>query len=276
MFESVMYERKIEKKRLSKLYLLCVGGVVCDLIAYYIKGDSNDLLFSLMGFVLYTIVIGIDMIAGYVEQERKLEMQRVELANSRMAIMISQIQPHFLYNVLNSIHYLCEKDPKTAQKAIGEFSDYLRVNLDSIKRKVPVPFETELKHVKTYLKLEKMRFGDELQIVYDIQVQSFLIPSLTLQPIAENAVKHGVGKKTGGGTVWIRTEENADCYMIVVEDDGVGYAPQQTTDDGRSHIGVENVGKRLKEMVQGTLTIEGLEQGGTKAVISIPKQKEEN
>jgi two-component system, LytTR family, sensor kinase len=201
----------------------------------------------------------------------RTKKQEQELADSKIAIMLSQIQPHFLYNSLNSIYYLCGKDQGAAQIAISDFSDYLRTNLDSLKATAPVPFERELKHVQTYLSLEKMRFTDQLMIHYEIGTTDFLLPALTVQPLVENAVKYGVGKKSGGGTVTLTTRTIPGAVEIIVSDDGVGYDPAATQDDGRSHIGLDNVRARLATMSGGSLRIESTPGQGTIAAITIPK-----
>ena len=185
--------------------------------------------------------------------------------------MLSQIQPHFLYNSLNSIYYLCDKDKEAAQKAISDFADYLRGNMDSLKQTTPVTFEKELEHTKVYLSLEKMRFDDELNIVYDIQASNFKLPSLSDQPLVENAVQYGVGKAANGGTVTIATKELKDEYEIRVIDDGVGYDPYEVQEDGRTHIGIDNVKNRLQSMCGGSLEITSVKGEGTEAVIRLPK-----
>ena len=100
------------------------------------------------------------------EQEKQLIEKELELSDSRIKVMVSQIQPHFLYNTLNSIYHLCEKDNRMAQQAISDFSDYLRMNLKSLDHTEPIPFKEELRHVKTYLHLEKMRFEEDLRVEY--------------------------------------------------------------------------------------------------------------
>lgn len=207
----------------------------------------------------------------YEEMLKVQEMQN-ELLQARVSIMVSQIQPHFMFNSLTSIAMLCEKNPATAKKATIEFAEYLRGNMNSLKQKNPVEFETELKHLKTYISLEKMRFGDDLNIVYDIQATDFLIPLLSVQPLVENAVKHGVGMLEDGGTVTISTREYDDRYEIVVSDDGVGFDVNKAFNDGRTHVGIENVKSRLDSMCHGTLTIESEKGKGTRSTIKIPKE----
>lgn len=209
------------------------------------------------------------------EQGRELMKQRAELANSRAKIMMSQIQPHFLYNTLNAIYFLIEKDPQTAQKAVNDFSEYLRMNLDTLSISEPVEFEKELKHIETYLWIEKMRFDDELNIVYEIGTRDFRIPALSIQPFVENAVKHGICKREDGGTLWLRTYVNEVGTVIEIEDNGVGFDTSKPhRADERSHVGVENSRQRIETVVGGIIEIESKIGVGTKVTITIPKEEE--
>ena len=188
--------------------------------------------------------------------------------------MVSQIRPHFMYNALSSIAMLCTLDPEKAQEAIVEFSDYIRCNMDSLKQTAPVPFEKEIEHLKKYLYIEKLRFGKKLNIVYDIRAMDFEIPLLSIQPIVENAVKHGVGQKKKGGTITISSEETGDAFIVTVADDGVGFdADAPRKEDGRSHIGIENTRKRLKDLCNADVVITSVIGEGTTARVIIPKDK---
>jgi LytS/YehU family sensor histidine kinase len=208
------------------------------------------------------------------QAERQAHEMEKELTESRMSVMLSQIRPHFLFNSLLAIQDLCRTDPDVASQAVGEFSKYLRGNLDSLSMTAPIPFSRELGHVENYLALEKKRFDERLQIVYDIKADGFLIPALTLQPITENAVRHGVTKKLDGGTVTITAVETETDYVVTVADDGVGFDPAAPIiQDGRSHIGIANVRNRLASMCGGTLTINSKPGEGTTAVIKIPKER---
>ncbi len=224
--------------------------------------------------IYLSVTISILMVYTFIHVQQNMELREKEnaLTQERLSIMMSQIQPHFLYNSLNAIYYLCTKDPAMAQQAIGEFSDYLRGNLDSLRTKEPVPFEKELDHIRNYLALEKMRYDEDLNIVYDIQAKNFKLPALTVQPIVENAVKYGVGKSPDGGTVTISSREYDERYEIIVDDDGVGgYTEAKRQYDGRSHIGIQNVRERLKLQCDGSLIIESEAGIGTKVTITIPK-----
>lgn len=194
-----------------------------------------------------------------------------ELADSRVAIMLSQIQPHFLYNSLVAIYQLCDVNPQDAKETILDFSDYLRGNLDSLTRREPVPFETELEHVKHYVSIEKRRFEDRVHFDFRIECSDFLLPALSLQPIVENAIRHGIMPKRGGGTVTIATAETEKDYVVTVTDDGVGFSPGTQKDDSRTHVGLENVKGRLESMCQGKLELHSTADVGTTVTITLPK-----
>ena len=193
-----------------------------------------------------------------------------QLADSRISIMLSQIQPHFMHNMLTTIMYMCRTEPEEAEKTVGQFADYLRANMDSLTIKQCIQFETELKHVKTYWSLEEKRFGDKIRAVYDIQENSFMLPSLTIQPIVENAVKHGM-RKGKQLTVTIRTYSDVNNYYVEINDDGRGFDVNAFENDGKSHIGIKNVQQRLKMMCGGELMVNSVPDQGTDAVIKIPK-----
>ena len=196
-------------------------------------------------------------------------------ARQRMQIMLSQIQPHFLYNTLSAIQYLCAHDPKAAGETTEKFSRYLQGNMSALRSDGEIPFERELEHTKIYLEIEQIRFEDALQVEYDIACTEFSLPTLTLQPIAENAVRHGVRGRKGVGTVRIATREYPDRWEITVADDGPGFDPEAPvlTDDGREHIGISNVRDRLERISGGTLQIRSAPGSGAVVTIAIPKKE---
>lgn len=206
------------------------------------------------------------------EYEIKVKKQEGELARMGVDIMLSQIQPHFLYNALGTISHLCRRDPADAQKAIQEFSAFLRGNMDSLKDRAPVPFGQELNHVMNYLRLEQRRFQSRLKVVCEIQAADFFIPPLSLQPLVENAVRHGILQKEEGGVLTIRTWEREEAFCVAVEDDGVGMEKSREFPDlgDHAHIGLENVRSRLASTVGGTLSIDSSSRGTT-VTLTIPK-----
>ena len=234
--------------------------------------DIHFYYFGLSVTMIYQIVhLVFDLRKQYLASIRYQQMQK-ELYEAKVKVMVSQIQPHFMYNALSSIAMMCTIDPQTAQKATVTFAKYLRGNMDSIKQTKPVPFEQELEHLKKYLYIEKLRFGDKLNIEYDIQATDFVLPQLSIQPLVENAVKHGVGMKKKGGTVTVSTRETDSAFEVIVSDDGVGFdTSAERKDDGRSHVGMENTRKRVKEMCGGEIRIESRVGEGTVATVVLPK-----
>ena len=194
------------------------------------------------------------------------------MAEQRIKLMMSQIQPHFLYNSLSSISELCETDPQKAQQMTDDFSEYLRYNLTALNSEKLVSFEKQLEQTEIYLKIEKTRFGDRVNAVYEIEARDFEVPTLTVQPLVENAVRHGICKRPGGGTVTIRSYETETEYIIEIADNGVGFDTESITADGETHVGIENVRSRLAYFGD-TLEIKSELKVGTTATIRVPKKK---
>ena len=217
---------------------------------------------SMLGLILS------DQTERYIEKER-------ENAQLRTDIMLSQIQPHFLYNTLGAIKSVCRTDPMRARDAIDQFTEYLRHNMDALTDDQPISFPQELEHVKRYLEIQKLRFDTALNVEYDLGCTDFKLPTLTLQPIVENAVTHGVRKNSkGNGLVTIRSRECPDRYEISVTDNGPGFVPDTVPGDGeRSHVGIKNVRERLRYVSGGELEIHSVLGEGTTVTLILPKEK---
>ena len=215
------------------------------------------------------------------EKAKELELQRskleaekniveAQLKESRISIMLSQIQPHFIYNTLGTIERMCLKDPEKAFDLVRNFSLYLRGNFSELDSVAPIRFAEELKHVEYYVNIEKVRFPD-MHIVYDVEATEFVLPALSVQPLVENAIKHGLMRLETGGTVVIRSYETPTHFCVAVTDDGVGFDTSLPIDE-KKHVGLRNIRGRLKAMVDGDLILESTPGVGTKAVIMIPKE----
>ncbi len=204
------------------------------------------------------------------ENSKREAEQEKDLVNMRVSIMMSQIQPHFLFNTLNSIEYLCTANPKEAADVVRHFAAYLRRGMDSITRQNLVSFQDEMMHLENYFYIEHIRFP-HIEINYDLQVEDFQIPALTVQPLVENAIKHGLAEKKTQARIDVETYEDSENIYVSVTDNGCGFDVNVKPEDNRQHIGLENIQNRLKLMCQGELKITSAVGRGTSVEIKIPK-----
>ena len=224
-------------------------------------------LFGIRFVVLGTMVSAIIMFI-YILKE-----QVEESARQQINIKVLQMRPHFVYNIMTSIYYLCEIDPKKAQNVIADFTTYLRKNFNAIVKQGLIPFREELEHTKAYLAVEKARYEKLLFVEYDTPYKSFRLPPLTLQPIVENAVKHGVDAELSPLHILIRTIQTKDGHEVIVEDTGPGFDLEKTANDEKEvHIGLSNIKERLRIMCDGTLDIEPRDGVGTVVTLRVPNR----
>ena len=207
------------------------------------------------------------------ESQREIQRLQEQLEYEQGNMLLSQIRSHFFYHTLNSLQALIVLQPDAAYQMAGDFSRYLRFSLDSVTADGGVgSFREELRAVRAYADINQQQLGDRLHMVYDIPDADFQIPLLTIQPIVENAILHGIKPKVGGGTVTLKLEELADCWRVTVDDDGVGFDPETTR--GRSSIGLENVRRRLARFPGCELRLTSFPGVGTKVILIYRKQDE--
>jgi len=257
--------------------LPCTAAAIYEGITYYSYSMPASFVFSIG--LLITILLLLFQLVFLIQQgidaRQRTEKLEEELEKNRISSMISQIQPHFIYNVLNAISGLCSTDPEQADNAIITFSKYLRSNIDSLESGAPVTFYEEKRHIRQYIELEQLRFGDKIRVVYDIGFSDFTLPPLTLQPLVENAVKHGIAIKPNGGTVLIRTVREGDTVVITIQDDGVGFDVSEYRSAGpdrrtRQSVGLHNVESRLSFISGAKMKVESTPGKGTVITIRMP------
>lgn len=239
------------------------------------------IVIQMVFYGIYIVLLGtsaaafIMLVFTLKDQTDRYRLEKEKNAQLNIAILLSQIQPHFLFNCLNVIRKIYRIDVQKGEHALDLFTKYLRHNTDSVASEQPIYFEKELEHVRQYLELQQLRFGGEINVVYEISCTQFRLPPLTLQPLVENAVTYGVRKsRTGMGTVTIRSREYGDRYEVSVTDDGPGFDPEAARrEDGKSHIGIFNVRERLLRMSNAALEIASEPGKGTTATIIIPKEE---
>lgn len=229
---------------------------------------------AIVVFILVFVVSGCALLknvfTSYRESLRTKELE-AELRNSRIILAMSQIRTHFIFNVLNAISGMCKYDPEAANDTVVRFARYLRNNIDILQEDELILFTKALEHLEDYIALEQVRFGDKIRYERNTEIVDFLLPPLVLQPIVENAIKHGLMPKEEGGTITLHTYRKEQYIEIVIRDDGVGYNMEEEEREGA--VGMSNVRFRLKHMVQGDISIESKEGVGTVITIQIPNEE---
>ena len=263
----------------SILPLISFGvDVIMTDVGLWKGGVSSKYVFVVLFVVAMVVVLkvipnGINALSKAKELETEKIVLNAQLAESRISTMMSQIRPHFIYNTLGSIEQLCNIDPQKAGELVHNFAKYLRGNFGELDNPKPILMSQEMEHVHHYISIENVRFPD-MTFSFEMNSDDFHIPALTIQPIVENAIKHGLMKLSKGGMIRVVSYETDTHYCVSVEDDGVGFDTSELLDD-RKHVGIRNIRGRLKAMVNGTLEIKSTEGVGTTVLIKIPKEVEQ-
>lgn len=231
--------------------------VVGTLKIYY--KTSHQITYSLQ-----TLAVGLSQIISTLMEVSKVEQMKTMANKAELKALQRQINPHFLFNALNTITSFIRIEPNKARELIINLANYLRYNLELDHEFMDI--KKELSQVKDYIEIEKARFGSKLNIIYDIDDVNIQIPGLTIQPLVENAIIHGILKNKGNGTVTISVKHESNQVKISVSDDGIGIS-QETIDHlytdtvPENKIGLYNVHARIKLIYGSGLQIERLEQG---------------
>ena len=245
--------------------------VLIPMVCMIIQMFSYGLLLSVLGSSLAGLLLVLH--TGIYQSEAAAE-QKADNAHQHANILALQMQPHFIYNTLTSIYYMCAKDTKQAQQAILDFTLFLRKNINAIKSSSPIPFKDELDHVKAYVSIEQTRFKEKLVVHYDdIKETDFLLPPLTLQPLVENSIKHGVSPNLDPLHIHISTEKNDKGYVVTVADTGIGLAASINAGKPGTGIAMGNIKERLKMMSDGYMEVDPDVKSGTTVRVFIPEEK---
>ena len=254
-----------QKRWLILVYLIftAISLIVCFVAVIRRRKQLSKLQFILI-LVYLLAPVSVMLLAMelmlLVDQGKRYIKQKEEIADQNVRLAVLQMRPHFIYNTMMSIYCLIEQDAPKAQQVTLDFTNYLRKNFTAIAKEGTIPFTEELEHTRAYLAVEKVRFEKKLFVEFDTPYTSFRLPPLTLQPIVENAVKHGVDPDLDPLTIHIQTREVKNGVEITVTDTGPGFGAK---DNDEPHIALANIRERLEMMCNGTLTISEREGGGT-------------
>lgn len=257
-------------RRETIAFILFIAG---PLLGSLIRGFLKDITLMPLMISLSLIIIQV-----FVQNAKEMlfRQKMVEMSELRTDLLMSRMKPHFIYNVLNSIYVLCDQSVDEAKRAIALFAQYLRTSLVDLDSHKLIPFKEEIQYVKNYVEIEKIRFGDRLEVEYDIEVTDFSVPPLSIQVIVENAIKHGIEKKVGGGTIKVSSGEDGRNIIVTIADNGVGFSDddivQNEKKNGkRKHVGIYAATYRLENLCGGKLEYSSKRGEGTTATITIPK-----
>lgn len=256
------------RKKLSKKYFIA-------LLVYLVPMTAAIILHMFISVELY-IIFGMALLAMMMfvlilmDNMEQFARQQQEIAHQRTNALMLQIRPHFVYNTLTSIYCMIEDNPAKAKEVTGEFTNYLRNNFTAMSQNKPIPFTKELEHTKAYLAVEQARFEGQIFFEFDTPVVNFRLPALTLQPIVENAVKHGVDPELDPLYISVITNETENGVEISVIDTGPGFGE---IDNDEPHIALKNIRERLEMMCNGTLEIAPRDVGGTVVTVFVPQVK---
>ena len=252
--------RRLARKYYCAFLLSLVPIAVAMLLHFFITAFALfDLGIAFCVFSMYIIILS-DQIEQYMRQQQ-------EIARQRANVMVLQMRPHFIYNTLMSIYSLCNQDPQKARQVTMDFTSYLQKNFNAVASGNLITFAAELEHTRAYLTVEQARYEDMLFVEYDTPFTQFRLPPLTLQPIVENAVKHGINPYSGPLRISIRTRHTDVGTEIIVEDTGPGFDP---SDESTPHTTLTNIRQRLEMMCRGKMTITPREDSGTVVKVTIP------
>ena len=225
-----------------------------------------DLSYVLSALSMYGFILS-DQIEQNRRHQQEILNQQTEIANQRASIMVLQMRPHFIYNTMTSIYCLCDQDPQLARQVILDFTTYLRKNFSAISSTEPIPFSSELEHIRAYLAVEQALYENSLFVDYDTGHTLFRVPPLTIQPIVENAVKHGRDPYAGPLRISIRTLKTDSGSEIIISDNGHGFDPAKTEEP---QTALKNIQQRLESLCGAHLSITPNEGGGTVVTVTIP------
>ena len=278
--------RNREMLEAAVVVLPCTAGSFLEALSFLIWGVSTG--FALTAGIAVSAAFRFVALYAYARKQAELAERarraEQELVQSRVAITLSQIQPHFLYNALTTIQYLCTEDPPLAARTVDDFARYLRGNMDSLTNDRPIPFARELDHLRHYAAIEQLRFP-LIIVEFDVEEERFLLPALTVQPLVENAIRHGLRNRAQGGTVTVSTRAGEGCCLVCVSDNGKGFeraldvpdivdAPSDFAaclDPARSHIGLSNVAFRVRSLCGGSVSLRSRPGEGCRVTVTIPR-----
>ena len=262
LFVLFKYRAQLSRRYRIAFTVYFLVPLLCMVVQMFYSDVLMAVLGSAVSALIMLLIVIMDQMDRQVAQAREIAMQKAN-------INVLQMRPHFIYNTMMSIYYLCKQDSDKAQQVTLDFTSYLRNNFTAIASEDTIPFCDELEHTRAYLAVEQAQHEDRLFVEFDTPHTQFRLPPLTLQPLVENAIKHGMNPDGDPLHIFVKTRKTKDGSEIIVENDGARYDP---ADDNEPHIALNNIRQRLETMCKGKLEITPHKEGGTTVKVTIPDQ----
>lgn len=278
----------VRRKAISKyqlFFLFSVTGALTGIILIGMQAalsggvsDEHNILL-VMSLVLFYVMISSYVLEIYSTIKRRnkiIEDLVMELDKSRTKVSMNQMQPHFVYNALASIREVVLDDPLRASDLIYDFTNHLRSVVRAMSGDKLISFKDELETIKAYVNIEQLRFGEKLKVTYDIGIDDFQVLALGIQPLVENAIRHGIyGRGKKGGTCSLVTREKENTVIVVIKDDGVGFdynkLVKEIEEGKREAVGLRSVIFRAKQIMGAEVSVDSCVGVGTEIQLIIPK-----
>ncbi len=260
LFALFRYRAELSRRYRIAFTVYFLVPLLCMVVQMFYSDVLMAVLGSAVSALIMLLIIVMDQMDRQVAQAREIAMQK-------SSINVLQMRPHFIYNTMMSIYYLCKQDSDKAQQVTLDFTSYLRKNFTAIASEDTIPFRDELEHTRAYLAVEQAQHEGRLFVEFDTPHTQFRLPPLTLQPLVENAVKHGMDPDGDPLHISVITRCIKGGSEIIVKNDVAKYDP---SDENEPHIALNNIRQRLETLCKGTLKITPHEEGGTTVKVTIP------
>lgn len=285
IFATISGYKGIRQRRKNAFWLGCAMlFLITAEIFIHIEIKGHPITTSLYIYpfciCIYWIIVSIYMRKLQQESQNELFAEKVknfETNQEKNQLLLNQIKPHFIYNCLSNIKYLYKHDAALADKAMVSFTNYLRHNIDHLGVNTPIPFTREMNNIENYLSLAMIRYNDAFKVEYDIDCDDFSIHPFTLQPLVENAVKHGVSHMKGNGLISFEVYRRDENIVITIQDNGKGFDAsvfENNNPNESKHVGLMNTIDRIQRYLNGTISIESAPDQGTLITVIFPEIKQ--
>lgn len=268
----VITNKRISRKRKRNLLWSCIPTGFLFLLQCFSTNIEFILHFLSLNLIILFILNFYEKGMKIAKTDEALSEQEWESQQLKRKLLLSRIQPSFIFNTLSTIAHLTKSDQEMAYQTTVTFADYLRNNLDTLSNPGIIPFAKELEYIKGYVDIQSLCYREKLKVIYEIDTLDFSIPALSIVPFIKLSVTTGLATKVGGGYVLLKTTETDDNYCITIKDNGLGYLQDDRKEKNEEYFIMESIKERIENDVHGHCLFESTPGEGTTITITIRKE----